>query len=126
MSRITELRQEEKELTKITDISWKGAIIAGLLASCCTFLSLWGIQQRNNTAIFAGHFGIAISGAISITGLVGYFRYSFELNEVTAKIEKRQGIPLTCIKCSYFSNNEYLPCAVRPNLEENCRDWEAR
>lgn len=126
MSQIQELKREEKELTQITDISWKGAIIAGVLASCCTFLSLWGLQHRNKVADFAGKGGIAIFTAISITGLFSYFRYSFELAEITTKIESTPAIPPTCHNCTYFSNNLLLPCAVRPNLEENCRDWKEK
>lgn len=126
MSNIWELRQEEKEITRISNICWKGAIIAGLLASSFTFLSMWGLREQDKIADFIGKSGIAIFGAISMTGIFGFVISSIELEKIEAEIEKGKGIPPNCLICSYFSGNTYLPCAVRPELDENCKDWEAR
>lgn len=31
---------------------------------------------------------------------------------------------MLCFTCKYFSGEEFLPCAVNPVFEENCRDYE--
>lgn len=31
-----------------------------------------------------------------------------------------------CANCKYYSGNHYLPCAVHPDLKNNCVDWELK
>lgn len=31
-----------------------------------------------------------------------------------------------CSKCDYYNNNKYLPCAVHPELKDNCADFKPK
>lgn len=70
-----------------------------------------------------------VGGGLFVVGAVGAvcdklndYIWDEEINERLAALgekEKRE-VPTSCKSCKYFYGSAYLPCAVNPQLDENC------
>lgn len=108
-------------------VAASAAGIVGIAAN--RVAKLWQDQQPAlQNILFAGTG--AIGGGMMMVGtsmaIADNFRSSTQQQPITfsdvppAKLT----VPIGCTGCKYFSGEKLLPCAVHPELKENCTDHE--
>ena len=70
--------------------------------------------------------GLFLIGLANGLGVISERLSESESRRIYCDIEeaKRQSKYAQCFRCKYYSSEELLPCALHPNLKENCADWE--
>lgn len=74
------------------------------------------------------------------TNLVGVFSRVEQTHRILQQVDQEMRLQLwqrqertkhACKNCTYFDDNDYLPCTLHPDLAlhnanemNNCRDWE--
>ncbi|MBD2771121.1 hypothetical protein [Iningainema tapete] len=116
----------------ILEITFSLSILSG--CGCFAGLSAVDVSPHKLFSLHSHQLKrVLIYGSISVGGgllLAGAgsesFRQVKKLYEEELGWGEQISVYSRCLKCKYFSNNSLLPCAVHPELKEDCGDWVAR